>query len=147
VTTFPSVLIACDCGFAAEGRPRATCEGARFWFGRCIGCGRELMARAPAANSPIPRGASGTAREASSRLRSGPAAFGDPDHRSRPAFPFALASADAPEAPVGAPSPGGAAAILPAVAPLGRALDRLGALSAWTTLVLAAALIALRPWG
>jgi hypothetical protein len=61
VTTFPSaVLIACNCGLAAEGRAHTTCEGARFWFGRCVGCGGELMARAPAAFpfAPAPADAS-----------------------------------------------------------------------------------------
>ena len=62
MSDFPSsVLIACSCGFAAEGRLRTTCEGARFWFGRCVGCGRDVMAKAPSSLPGAPATSSAAA--------------------------------------------------------------------------------------
>jgi hypothetical protein len=63
-------------------------------------------------------------------------------------FPFASAIAVAPEAPCGRSFPPGAAAQLPAAAPLSVGwISRCGIVSAWVTLFLTGALVALRIFG
>ena len=63
-------------------------------------------------------------------------------------FPFAPAAAGASEAPGGRSSPTGAAMRLHIAAPLSDGwIARGGIVSAWSTLALAVALLALRLWG
>jgi hypothetical protein len=80
MTASASMLVACACGFVAEGRLRVTGEGARFWVGRCIGCERTLIAPARGwiteTAAPIWRGAASSARLPPGELAFAPASTG-----------------------------------------------------------------------
>ena len=137
MSDFPSsVLIACSCGFAAEGRLRTTCEGARFWFGRCVGCGRDVMAKAPSSLPGAPATSSAAAPFHVLSASTGPrGASPPPPPPARPLPRLTVARAKARRSL----SLGSAKQVS-----IMSALDRLSGFSAWSTLALAAAFVALR---